>query len=252
MKISFLSNTVFGLFFGMRKRIKNLLIWKPNLTFNRILIPLFCMGLWFTSITILFLFQFLPTKCTLSPFFAIEVQFFNCNQKGRWKERISMKQIEKRTKEHTTWAVYFSIRLCNKFPKENQTLRFWGCSIYKKIPPATETLRDSNSPAIGMLTSSHNCQDFSERPLPSLPRTKHNGTSAKESASPWERGDTGFLFWLLSGWPAIIFIWNSFLRVSRWIQLPETIGSWKEAPRLARRAFSLNGSQHPLSRKTPP
>uniref|UniRef100_A0A0A0L3H4 Uncharacterized protein n=1 Tax=Cucumis sativus TaxID=3659 RepID=A0A0A0L3H4_CUCSA len=62
--------------------------------------------------------------------------------------------------------------------------------MYKKIPPATETLRDSKPPAIGMLKSSQTCQDFSDRPLPSQPKTKHNGKSFKEFENCWERTDT--------------------------------------------------------------
>lgn len=128
---------------------------------------------------------------------------------------------------------------------------FFGCSIYKKIPPATETLSDSYSPVIAMLTSSHACRDFSERPLPSLPKTKHTGVSNMESQKLWEREKTGLINPSCCGCPASNFIWNSSLRDSKWFQLPETIGSWKDAPRLARSAFSLNGSQHPGSRKTP-
>lgn len=128
---------------------------------------------------------------------------------------------------------------------------FFGCSIYKKIPPATETLSDSYSPVIAMLTSSHACRDFSERPLPSLPKTKHNGVSNMESQKLGEREKTGLINPSCCGCPATNFIWNSSLRDSKWFQLPETIGSWKDAPRLARSAFSLNGSQHPGSRKTP-
>lgn len=63
--------------------------------------------------------------------------------------------------------------------------------MYKKIPPATETLSDSYSPVIAMLTSSHVCRDFSERPLPSLPKTKHNGVSDKESQKLGESELTG-------------------------------------------------------------
>lgn len=128
---------------------------------------------------------------------------------------------------------------------------FFACSMYKKIPPATETLSDSYSPAIAMLTSSHACMDFSERPLPSLPKTKHNGVSDMDSQKLGESKQTGLTNPSDSGCPASNFIWNSFFRDSRWFQLPETKGSWKEAPRLARRAFSLNGSQHPGRRKTP-
>lgn len=136
--------------------------------------------------------------------------------------------------------------------KYHVNLWFSGCSIYKKIPPATETLRDSNSPTIGMLTSSHTSLVFAERPLPSLPKTKHIFISAKESASRWDSKDAGFSSSLFSGWAARIFIWYLLVRASRWIQWPQTIGIWKEAPLLARSAFSLNGSQHPGSRKTPP
>lgn len=128
---------------------------------------------------------------------------------------------------------------------------FFGCSIYKKIPPATETLSDSYSPVIGMLTSSHACRDFSERPLPSLPKTKHSGASDMDSQKLGESKLTSLINPSFSGCPASNFIWDSSLRDSRWFHVPETIGSWKEAPRLARRAFSLNGSQHPGSRKTP-
>ena len=124
--------------------------------------------------------------------------------------------------------------------------------MYKKMPPATDTLRDSNSPAIGMHTRSHSWRDFSDRPLPSLPKTKHNGRWANESATSWESWRTGFISLEVSGWPASIFILSSLLSASRWNQLPHTIGSWKEAPRLARIAFSLNGSQQPGSRKMPP
>ena len=134
--------------------------------------------------------------------------------------------------------------------KHQICLSFTACSMYKKIPPATETLRDSKPPAIGMLKSSQTCQHFSDRPLPSLPKTKHNGISLEEFANCCERTDTGFSS-LLSGCPANIFIWNSVFRASRWFQVPDTIGSWKDAPREARSAFSLNGSQHPGSRKTP-
>lgn len=132
-----------------------------------------------------------------------------------------------------------------------QNHRFFGCSMYKKIPPATETLSDSYSPAIAMLTSSQACRGFSERPLPSLPKTKHNGVSDKESHKVGEREHTGFSNSPSSGCPASNFIWNSSLRDSTWFQQPETTGIWKEAPRLARRAFSLNGSQQPGRRKTP-
>lgn len=124
--------------------------------------------------------------------------------------------------------------------------------MYKKMPPATATLRDSNSPAIGILKSSHSRWAFSERPCPSLPKTKHNGTLAKQSASPWDSCDTGLDLSLQSGWPASIFIWYSSLRASRWYQLPETMGIWKDAPRLARRTLLLNGSQQPGSKNTPP
>lgn len=149
-------------------------------------------------------------------------------------------------------SFYFVKPLVNEWPRYQTNLWFRGCNIYKKIPPATETLRDSNCPDIGILTSSQTSLDVSESPLPSLPKTKHNGSSTKESTSFWLNHDTCFNSSLLLGWPAKIFIWNLFLIDSKWSQLPETIGSWHEAPRLALNAFSLNGSQHPGSRKAPP
>ena len=83
---------------------------------------------------------------------------------------------------------------------------FFGCSMYKKIPPATETLSDSYSPAIAMLTSSQSCRDFCERPLPSLPKTKHNGVSDKESQKVGESEHTGFTNSSSSGCPPSNFI----------------------------------------------
>lgn len=123
--------------------------------------------------------------------------------------------------------------------------------MYKKIPPATETLRDSNFPVMGMLTSSHSSWDFSESPCPSLPKTKHDGTCATECTNSWDSENGFFNFPSISGWPASIFMLNVSFRVWRWNQLPETIGSWKEAPRLALSAFSLNGSQQPGRRNIP-
>lgn len=140
----------------------------------------------------------------------------------------------------------------NHLRRNQLTLWFSGCNKNINIPPATETLRDSNSPAIGMLISSQDCLLSFERPAPSLPKTKHNGKSATESAKSWESLCTLLEFLSSAGWPANIFIWNNFLRDSTWVQLPETIGIWKEAPREALSAFSLNGSQQPGSRKTPP
>jgi len=129
----------------------------------------------------------------------------------------------------------------------------WVCSIYKKIPPAIETLRDSNIPAIGILTSSQDCIVCMERPFPSLPNTKHRGILDNESANSRDSTEGPFDPTLLQfpGWPANIFIWNLLLKEFRWDQSPDTRGSWKEAPLAARRAFSLKGSQQPASRKIP-
>lgn len=118
-----------------------------------------------------------------------------------------------------------------------------------KIPPATDTFSDSYFPSIGMLTNSHSDSDFPDRPLPSLPKTKHRPVSDSESTKPRDTGCCDLSS--LSGWPARIFIWNSFLRDSRWPQFPETIGIWKLAPLLERRALSLKGSQQPGRRNTP-
>ncbi|MFS7969727.1 hypothetical protein Hanom_Chr09g00812571 [Helianthus anomalus] len=119
----------------------------------------------------------------------------------------------------------------------------------KKMPPATDTFSDSNSPPILMLTSSDASRAFPEIPLPSLPKTRHNFVSIKEHASSFVRQETGPS--LLPGSPARIFILNPSTRDCKSDHWPETIGSWNDAPRLALSAFSLKGSQHPGSRKAP-
>src|SRR6185295_13491812 len=122
----------------------------------------------------------------------------------------------------------------------------------KNIPPATETFRDSKVPSIGMFTSSQAWRVSEERPFPSLPNTKHRDSFKSESASSldseWIPLDASLL---LSGWPAIIFISYLVINACRSCQVPETIGSCKEAPRAARRAFSLKGSQQAGRRNTP-
>lgn len=121
----------------------------------------------------------------------------------------------------------------------------------KKMPPATETFNDSNAPAILMFTSSHASWASLESPLPSLPKTRQTFVFVKIRASSWERQDTGFDSVLLPGLPARIFIWKPLTRDCKWDHVPETNGSWNDAPRLALTAFSLNGSQHPGSRNAP-
>lgn len=142
---------------------------------------------------------------------------------------------------------------CRELSNGNHTLlRVSGCNINKNIPPATETLRDSKPPAIGMLTSLQACTVCFDNPCPSLPNTKQRGSPANDSASSLDNErvvlDPSAL---LPGWPANIFILFLVFKVIRWDHVPETTGSWKEAPRDARSAFSFKGSQQLGSRKAP-
>ena len=116
----------------------------------------------------------------------------------------------------------------------------------------TETFRDSKVPFHRNVLQAHILEGLTERPFPSLPNTKHRDPFVSESASSLDRGwvplDPSLL---LSGWPAIIFMSCLVIKACRSCQVPETIGSCKEAPRAARRAFSLKGSQQGGRRNTP-